>query len=286
MTGLEVCKTLLNSFRPFLAKGSINQAISKWLHTRLIQDIPFFSSPIFEMRFSELQRVTINKYLFDGNNKQIDEVKFIKYPPADKVTRHGRANLIGQSIFYSTSNPITALKEMKPQIGDTITTSIWRQKNNRYHLKISPVFKITSLNGVVHNELSLRFKIGYENALKQHDPDTAAQIDELLQFVADCFAKDVEYGNNFDYTMSAFYANKILYEFEGGSIDALVYPSVADKLDFSNIAIKPSVFEDQYEPYEVHEGIVATVPNAPGGGFVIHGTGWSRTFEDGKIIWK
>lgn len=286
MTGLEVCKQVLDGFRPFLTKNSITAASSKWLYENLDKAIPFFSSPIFEMRFPELQRITINKNLFNGTNKRIEEVQFLKYPPADKVSKHGRANLIGQSVFYSTSNPITAFKEMKPQIGDLTTTSIWRQKEDDYYLKISPVFKITSLNGVVHNELSLKFKVAYEETLKQHDKETAEQIDELLQFVADCFAKEVDYGNNYDYTMSAFYADKILNKFEGGTIDALVYPSVADRLDFSNVAIKPTVLEEHFELYQVDEGVVVGVPDAPGGGFHISGTGWSRTFDNGKIIWK
>ena len=285
MTGLEICKSALNSLRPFLVKGSINEATSKWLHNNLDKLIPFFSSPIFEMRFPKLHRITINKNIFGGNNQRIEEVKFLKYPPADKVSKHGRANLIGQSLFYSTSNPITAIKEMKPKVGDLITTSIWRQKEDGYYLKISPIFKITSLNGVVHNELSLRFKMAYGNALKQHPKDTADQIDELLQFVADCFAKDVDYGNNYDYTLSAFYANKILFQFQGGSIDALVYPSVADKLDFSNVVIKPQVLEQHFELSEVNEAVVASLPNGPGSGFVMEGSGWSRKFDNGKILW-
>ena len=286
MTGLEVCKAVLNSFRLFLIEGSINETTSKWLYENLDKAIPFFSSPIFEMRFPELQRVTINKSLFGGINQRIDEIKFLKYPPAEKVSKHGRANLIGQSIFYSTSNPITALKEMKPSAGDMITTSIWKQKEDGYYLKISPIFKITTLNGVFHNEMSLRFKMAYEKALKQHEKDTADQIDELLQFVADCFAKNVEYGNNYDYTLSAYFANKILYQFEGGSIDALVYPSIADKLDFSNVAIKPEILEQHFELYEVHESVVTATPDSPGGGFVMQGSGWSKKFENGKILWK
>lgn len=286
MTGLEVCKAVLGSLRPYLVKGSIDEARSKWLHDSLDKMIPFFSSPIFEMRFPEVQRITINKNLFGGDNKRIEEVAFLKYPPADKVSRHGRANLIGQSIFYSTSNPITAMKEMKPKVGDLISTSIWKQKEDEYFLKISPIFKITTLNGVVHNELSLKFKTAYQQALKLHNKETAEQIDELLQFVADCFSKEVEYGNDFDYTLSAFYADKILNKFEGGSIDALVYPSVADKLDFSNVAIKPAVLEAHFDLFQVDEGIVVGLPDAPGGGFLIEGTGWSRNFNNGKIIWQ
>lgn len=286
MTGLEQCKAAINSLRHFLNKGSISETSSKWLHENLDKVIPFFSSPIFDMRFPELQRITINKNLFGGDNKRIDEAKFLKYPPADKVSKHGRANLIGQSVFYSTSNPITAMKEMKPEVGDLISTSIWKQKEDGYYLKISPIFKITSLNGHVHNEMSLKFKMAYENALKQHEKDTADQIDELLQFVADCFAKNVDYGNNYDYTLSAFYADKILNKFQGGSIDALVYPSVADKLDFSNVAIKPDILEKHFDLYQVDEGVVVGLPHGPGGGFSIEGTGWSRTFTDGKIVWK
>ena len=284
MTGLEVCKTVLNSFRPFLQKGSISEATAKCLHQNIDKAIPFFSSPIFEMKFPPLQRVTINKNLF-GNNERINEVKYLKYPPADKVSKFGRANLIGQSVFYCTTNPITAMNEMKPQLGDLITTSIWKPKDDERFLKISPVFKITSLNGVTHNELSLKFKIGYQNSLRQHPKHLADQIDELLQFIADCFAKNVDYNNKYDYALSAFYANKILYEFEGGTIEALVYPSVADKLDFSNLAIKPTILDQHFELSEVTEGTLVGVPRTSGG-YSIKGSGWSRKFEDGRIIWK
>jgi len=286
MTGLEICKSVLNSFRPFLVKGSINEATAKGLHETLEKEMPFFGSPIFDMKFPELKRVTINKNLFVGSNKRITEVKFLKYPPEDKISKYGRANLIGQSVFYCTSNQITAMNEMQPQIGDLITTSTWKQKKDGYTLKISPIFKITSLNGVAHNELSLRFKVGYENSLRNYPKEIAEQIDELLQFVSDCFAKDVDYGNNYDYALSAFYANKILYDFQGGCIDAIVYPSVADKFDFSNVAIKPNILDEHFELFKVDEGVVTAVPNAPEGGFSLVGTGWSKTVNEGKILWK
>jgi hypothetical protein len=286
MTGLQMLQTVIATLRPYLKKGSIDEAKAKWLKENLDNAIPFFSSPIFEMRFPELQRVTINKNLFEGNNDRINDTSFVKFPPEDKVKKNGRANYIGQSVLYATFNPITAMKEMKPQKGDLVTVSIWKQKENDEFLKICPIFKITSLNGVVHNELSLKFKKAYENSLKGHDKETAEQIDELLMFVADCFAKDVDYGNNYDYILSAFYANKILNEFQGGTIDTLVYPSVADKLDFSNLAIKPYVFNNHYDLFQVDEGVVVSTPNENGGGHIIEGTGWSRTFDNGKIMWK
>lgn len=285
MTGLDMCNAVLNSLRPLLQKGAIDEAKAKWLHANLGTLIPFFSCPIFDMRFPELQRVTINKNLFGGKNERIQQVSFLKYPPPNKVSKYGRANLIGQSVFYSTSNPITAMKEMKPQVGDLITTSTWKQKDDGYHLQICPVFKITSLNGVVHNELSLRFTMGYQNALKHHPQEQAKQIDALLQFMADCFAKDVDYGNSYDYALSAYWANKILHEYQGGTTDALVYPSVADRLDFSNVAIKPTVLDQHFELVHVDEGVVVGTPQT-GGGFMIEGTGWSKKFDNGNILWR
>lgn len=286
MTGLDILKTVLSTFRPFLTKGTITEATALWLTNNLDKAIPFFSTPIFEMRFTQLQRITINKNIFGGSNKRIDEIAFLKYPPPNKVSRYGRANLIGQSVFYCTTNPITALNEMNPQIGDLITTSTWKQKEDDYKLRISPIFKNTSSDGKVHNELSLKFGIAYKNVLRHHTKEVAEQIDELLQFMADCFAKNVEYGNNYDYALSAFYANKILYQFQDGSIDALVYPSVADRLDFSNLAIKPTILDQHFELERVNEGVLIGIPLGKGGGFMIEGTGWSKMFKGSKIIWK
>lgn len=287
MTGLEFFKNdVLKFLRPFLLKGTINEGNVGWLHDCLSKTIPFFSSPIFEMRFPEVIRITINKNVCNGGNERLSLIRFLKYPPQNKVTKYGRANLIGQSVFYCTTNPITALNEIKPKIGDLVTTSTWRQKENDYFLKIIPIFKITSLNTITHNELSVRFKLGYENALQQYPKEVAEQIDELLKFISEGFAKDVDYNNNYDYALSAYYANKILYDFEKGMIDALIYPSVADKLEFSNLAIKPDIVENHFDIYHVEEGIVRRAPNEKGGNYFLEGTFWSRTFRDGVIVWK
>lgn len=155
MTDLQILQTFLATLRPYLVKGSIDEAKSKCLIENLDNIISFFSSPIFEMRFAELHRVTINKYLFYGKNQRINEIKFVGYPPAERVKKNGRANYIGQSVFYATTNPITAINEIKPQKGDLITTSIWKQKENGEFLKTIPIFKTTTSNGSVHNELSL-----------------------------------------------------------------------------------------------------------------------------------
>ena len=98
--------------------------------------ITFIALPIFdEHNFSEIQRVTINRNVLNGENKSIETISFLKYPPPEYVS-YGRANVNGQSVLYATFNLMTAIKEMKPNIGDLITISLDNTRN-RYSFSSS-----------------------------------------------------------------------------------------------------------------------------------------------------
>lgn len=287
MTGLEMLNEKLNALRAFLIKNSINATTISSLKTKL-DEIPFFTSPIFEdIQFPQIQRVTINRNLFEGKNERIHDITFLKYPPSALVKKYGRANNLGQSILYAAFNYMTALKEMKPKVGDLITVSTWSLLDGA-NLTVSPVFKITTKDNLSHNELSLKFSLGYSNSQKQHPKEVAEQLDGLVQFMAECFAKNVEYGNSHDYFMSAYYADKIFQELDNGSVEAIVYPSVAEKLGFSNIAIRPEVFDKKYILKGVEESIVVATPIENKTGYALEGTGYAVKFDlnSNKILWK
>jgi hypothetical protein len=288
MNELETWKARLNSLRPLLQKGSINEALAEHLKQTLNQVITFISSPIFTTGFPKIQRVTINKNLPGNNNERIKDIKYLKYPPADAVTKNGRANYIGQSMLYATFDPMTALSEMKPRIGDRITTSTWILPDH-IDLVITPIFMMTSGNGgESHNALSLRYLSEYDRALREHPENIQLLIEELIIFVTECFAKEVEYGNSHDYILSAWFANKLLYEFEDGRIDAIVYPSVQQRLGMSNIVIKPEVFDAKYELFEVQESIIVVEPRMNAKGYFLQGTNNTKKFDldSGKIFWQ
>ena len=255
----------------------------------LHQVITFISSPIFTTGFPKIQRVTINKYLPDNNNERIQDIKFLKYPPAAAVKRNGRANYVGQSMLYATFDPITAMSEMRPKVGDRITTSTWILHDDK-DLVITPIFMLTSGNGgESHNELSLRYLSGYERALREHPEDRQKLIEEVIMFATECFAKDVDYGNSPDYMLSAWFANRLLFDFEDGRIEALVYPSVRQSLGMSNIVIKPEVFDSKYKLHHVQESIVTVTPGmGTARGYFMRGTNDTKNFdlENGKIIWR
>lgn len=286
MTGIQQLNLVLNSIRPFLNKGSISEVHIEHLR-KILDNIPFFSAPIFNLNFPEIQRVTINKNLFDGKNERVNKITYLKYPPVEKVKKYGRANFNNQSVFYAAFDPMTVLDELKPKVGDLITISTWTSDESA-RLNISPIFKITTKDNLSHNALSINFMVGYENSIRKMPPKIAEQIDALILFMAECFAKDVNSGDHLDYFLSAYFANRILYEFEKGEIEAIVYPSVQKNLGFSNIVMKPDSLEKKYILKNVDESIVKATPRENGGGYYLEGTGWAKTFDlpADAIVWN
>ena len=209
----------------------------------------------------------------------------MKYPPKECVKKYGRANKIQESILYATFDILTALSEMRPKVGDLITISTWKLKTN-YDLIVTPIFKNTTKNGEVHNAMSLRAEIEYKKALRQYDEQLQKQLDIIIQFITDCFNKEVDNTNHYDYFLSSHYASKIFWEFQNGEIDAILYPSVRQSLTLNNIAIKPTIFDLNYELDTVEESIVIKVPNKESKGWNMNGTGISKTFNNNLIIWS
>ena len=238
----------------------------------------------YKQKIPTFRRVTINSKVI-GNNSRIFETKYLQQPPKELVKRYGRANSIQESVLYATFDPITAISEMRPNIGDIITISTWNLKTD-YDLTVSPIFKNSTKDGEIHNEMSLRAEIEYEKSLKQYDEQLCKQLDIILQFVADCFNKEVEDTNHYDYYLSAYYSNKIFGELQNGEIDAILYPSVRQSLAMTNIAIKPLVFEKNYEIEKVEESIITQIPSRTSSGWLMNGTGNSKEFNSGLILWK
>jgi hypothetical protein len=186
--------------------------------------------------------------------------------------------------LYATQDIHTALIELRPEVGDLITISTWKLHNNESIL-LSPIFKITTLDNLTHNKASLDFLNKYNKSLNQSSTEVQEQIDELIQFIAECFAKNVEYGNNYDYFFSAYFANKIFNEIDNGIVEAIVYPSVQAKLKFSNIAIKPEAFDKKYRLIDVSESSVDSISTKNGSGYSLKGRGDTSNIDNNKIIW-
>lgn len=275
---------LLNIFNEYSEIG-INDATEKYILSVLDNSLPFFTHLINYYQFGTLERISINNRIL-GSNKRIKDIKFLKYPPADKVTKYGRCNLPKQSVFYGSTMFMTAMSEMKPRVGDLITKSIWKLKEPK-HLKFCPIFHIQPTNGTFNPrswELEQEFKkvLARDFPKEMHEPVT-----NLSKFIAFHFSKYVYYKKNKDYLFSAYFANKIMNELDGGTIDGIVYPSVQSHLSFENVALKTNVFDDNYELLEVDESIVVKDPSDGGKGYLMEGINDCKEFEfkNDKILW-
>lgn len=276
---------LLKYFKQ-LANDGVTPLIEKQLLIMLDQSIPFFAHLHSHLVFPELVRITINKNVV-GENRRIKNLKELKYPPAEKVTKYGRCNLPKQSIFYATFTQLTAFGEMKPYSGDMITVSHWRLKDPTTRLRFCPIFKNQPKEENMVNPRMFEFNQTYKRKVEVYPAYFKQQMDELIQFVADAFTKYIKPGNDLDYIFSSYFSNKILNEFENGMIHAIYYPSVQDKLHFENIAIKPEVFEKYYIIDNVHDEVIINTPRNGRGGYFGYGIGDCENFDltSGEILW-
>jgi len=215
MEGYQILEYNLRPLKKYLGKNTISEKDLDFIK-QILQNVTFLSSLIYKQRIDGFQRVTVNSWIKDIN-RRVEYIKHLKNPPKECVKKYGRANMIGQSILYATFDYITALSEIRPEVGEKITVSFWKLKSD-YDLCVTPIFKNSTKDGVIHNELSLRAGILSNKMLKQYDSNMKKQIEIILQFVADAFSKEVQEGNHFDYYLSSHYANKLFYEFENGEL--------------------------------------------------------------------
>ena len=193
MEGHQILESKLLPLRKYLEQNSIHE---KELQTiiPILKDVDLLSSLMYRQRIDRFQRVTVNSWIPDINGR-VEYIKHLKNPPKECIKKYGRANMIGQSILYATFDYLTALSEMRPEVNETITVSYWKLKSD-YDLCVTPIFKNSTRDGLVHNELSLRASILSNKMLKQYDDNVRTQIEIILQFIADAFSKRTEDGSS------------------------------------------------------------------------------------------
>lgn len=248
--------------------------------------------------FDKIFRVTINKNIPPYANERLMDLRNIKYPPnPEAIIKYGRCNFPGQSILYASLMRMTSLDEMRPQSGDLITESVWKKKSSKLLVYI-PIFSnqptnkpmvnietgeiIPYLTNIRTYEMNEKFKQQIS-----HYPKNLKELALLVvQFIADCFSRNVNMQNHFNYIFSAFLADKFFNKIENGKIDAINYPSVQDKLNSENLAIKPLVFDKLYEPWGVIESIV--IRDFSEGGYKTEVTGACQkfNFDTNEILWN
>ena len=252
-----------------------------------------------EYLFEEIYRITINKNILKSN-KRIKDIRQLKYPP-DKsyVTKYGRWNLPGQPIFYGSLMRMTSLNELKPKVGDLITESTWVPKTTK-PLRYFPIFLNQPTNQPLINRdtgeviprltniRTLEMETAFNNFLKDYPANTKKLYYAVMKFMADCFSKPINSENHWNYLYSAYLSDKFFNVVEEGKIEAIYYPSVPDKLNSENLAIKPDTFDKTYKLSKIEESILFQDPTDGRGGYGMDTVSNCTSFnhETNEILWS
>jgi hypothetical protein len=221
-----------------------------------------------------------------GENR-INLLKHVIFPPEEAVTKYGRCNVPKSSVFYSSFHFITNMKEVHIKVGDIVTHSKWKLKDPARPLNVFPIFFLTNIDDRAHNGMPLDLLVMHQNYVNGLTDEEREYMDIIMEFLANCFAKETDTENDLDYYMSAYLSNKILSH-PSARYDGILYPSVQDRLGTSNLALTQNGFLNNFEPTEVTQDVLISIKN---GGAMFQGVHRSWKFDlaggikEGTIIW-
>jgi hypothetical protein len=177
-------------------------------------------------------------------NERPAKISQLSYPPAEFVTRYGRANEPGQSMFYASLARDATLYELRSKAGDHVAISRWSLKQN-----------IILNNAGFTSAVMQRLKSTREtlNALFE-DPLKVSPGNRLVhEFLADEFTKDVSTDEEHEYKISVAISRKLLGNITGtpahitqsDRFGGILYPALAARGNSDNVVLRPA-FVDQY----------------------------------------
>lgn len=171
------------------------------------------------------------------------------FPPLHKIKCIGRANDIGETMFYGAFDPLTAIAESRISAGE------------KYSLALFEIKPVKTHDSIVIREAEL---------IARQNPELSYFGIELSKFMVREFTRVVEPGFEHLYRRSCALAQLLL---ETPHKDSLIYPSIQNP-DGINIALKPdaavrrltliNVITCEMESEGKHRALESKVPNAQG----------------------
>lgn len=207
--------------------------------TKELLDLYFdkaISDPVFRY---PLNPIDINKLEFfrcrviDESKENINLITTFSYPPPAFCTKNGRANIIGNPVFYCTDHPGVAVYESKPGNGAINYISVWKTRFDR-EIIISPIL---SQNIPKSNPWS--FLASEIIKLKEKQKKISELLEPLYDFLNKVFLEETT-----PYQLSAWLSNYLLYE--NNILDALLYESVETKSLQCNWAFHPNIVDKYF----------------------------------------
>ncbi|MBA3680491.1 MAG: hypothetical protein H0W73_04910 [Bacteroidetes bacterium] len=217
--------------------------LKKYLEAVFNFNLMVFNNIHFEVVF----RISIVKDSFREKGK-VRDPKFLRYPDLKIVQDsrlYNRANTCDTTVFYASFLENVALRETKPEKGQTIILSIWKNKTGK------PFNSYPITNAKIKNEGIEKANKAFEETKTMNHPLFAEIMDLNLAFLASEFVKEcpINNPNRLEYFYSAFFADRILSPLREddpiADYDFIIYPSVAWKHREENIAMTTTALNNK-----------------------------------------
>ncbi len=223
---------------PVLNEINVKKAIEKIesadLRTTSIEELEEYLKPLFTGYQVSVPCFKKSVYVYRGRIcDKPKNIRDISYPPPEAITRYGRLNNIGESIFYGAIVRNVPFFELDARVGDTIALSTWKSTDKMI------------LNHVGFTDECKNLFNSNRNLSEIYDfVKEMANFGNLNNFIhsylASKFTQPVKSGEEYKYKLSIAIVHKLSM---GNLINGLLYPTIAMSANADNIALKTDFFD-------------------------------------------
>ncbi|WP_116786861.1 hypothetical protein [Flavobacterium psychrotrophum] len=198
----------------------------------------------------QLYRVSKNR-----NGDNITKTKYLTYPPEHlvrKMDKYNRANTPNTTVFYGSESIDTAINELKPEVGEIITISIWKPIHEKYILNAFHVSHTEK--GYGKNSISTYALNFFEKYKESWQTELIDFIEPYFHLLGREYEKKISH--HLEYVVSAIFSEQILQKPltpKHMDLHCIIYPSVGNEYLTSNLAIRKDIFRNNFELFKAIE---------------------------------
>ena len=216
----------------------------------------------------------------NNGNALFESVNELWYPPRSIIKQYGRANNIGQTLFYCAADEAIAILELRPAINDIITILECKFTSSKTPILIPlGIYELTKEYGVKIAGPSIDHECEIKSWLNNNESNY--KKNSLIgKFITDEFKKVINQGNDDEYKMIVA-ISELLFSFEG--IDGITYPSIASGLINANLALLPQAVDSMCKPVACQ--VVKVIEQTGDSTFKVAGQKAKAIESSGRIEW-
>jgi len=204
-----------------------------------INDIELLLTPLFTGYMVKAPSFDPGIYLYRSRivSEKPEYLHELTYPPAKYVTDYGRANDIGQSMFYGSISRNVPYFEMGATAGDKLVMSVWKTNSK---LLLNHIGFTETIFKMLRSNRNLDSIYPFVKGMHNFN-----DLNELAyNYLAAAFSRKISKDEKYLYKVSVAISKKLLM---GDLIPGILYPTIAMSGNSDNIVLKPSYVDEHLE---------------------------------------